>query len=78
MMQIKNLCYHYKGCPAVLKDVSFKIEPKQTVAFVGATDSVEKVEEKIHNCIANVLFKIKRSFYYGNNKDEYKRQNFSY
>ena len=35
MMQIKNLCYHYKGCPEVLKDVSFEIEPGQFLAILG-------------------------------------------
>ena len=35
MMQIKNLCYHYKGCPEVLKDVSFEIEPGKFLAILG-------------------------------------------
>lgn len=35
MMQIKNLCYHYKGCPEVLTDVSFDIEPGQVLAILG-------------------------------------------
>ena len=25
MMQVRNLSYHYKGCPEVLKDISFEI-----------------------------------------------------
>ena len=35
MMQIRNLSYHYKGCPAVLKDVSFDIEPGRFLAILG-------------------------------------------
>ena len=35
MMQVKNLCYHYKGCPEVLKDVSFEIEPGKFLAILG-------------------------------------------
>ena len=29
MMQVKNLSFHYKGCPDVLKDVSFDMEHKE-------------------------------------------------
>ncbi len=35
MMQVKNLSYHYKGCPEVLKDVSFDIEPGKFLAILG-------------------------------------------
>ena len=35
MMEIKNLSYHYKGCPDVLKDVTFDIEPGQFLAILG-------------------------------------------
>ena len=35
MMQIKNLSYHYKGCPEVLKDVTFDIEPGKFLAILG-------------------------------------------
>lgn len=35
MMQIKNLSYHYKGCPEVLKEVSFDVEPGQFLAILG-------------------------------------------
>lgn len=35
MMQIKNLCYHYKGCPEILKDVSFDVEPGNFLAILG-------------------------------------------
>lgn len=35
MMQIKQLCFHYKGCPEVLKDVSFDIEPGKLLAVLG-------------------------------------------
>ena len=35
MMQIKNLSYRYKGCPEVLKNVSFDIEPGKFLAILG-------------------------------------------
>ena len=35
MMEIKNLCYRYKGSPEVLKDVSFTIEPGKFLAILG-------------------------------------------
>lgn len=35
MMQVKNLCYHYKGCREVLTDVSFDIEPGKFLAILG-------------------------------------------
>ena len=35
MMEIKNLCYHYKGCPEVLKNVSFAMQPGQFLAILG-------------------------------------------
>ena len=35
MMQIKNLSYHYKGCPEVLKDISFEVQPGQMLAILG-------------------------------------------
>lgn len=35
MMQIKNLSYHYRGCPEVLKDVSFDIGPGDFLAILG-------------------------------------------
>ena len=35
MMEIKNLSYEYKGGPAVLKDVSFTVEPGQFLAILG-------------------------------------------
>ena len=35
MMQIKNISYHYKGGPNVLKDISFDIEPGQFLAILG-------------------------------------------
>ena len=35
MMQIKNLSYHYKGSPEVLKDVTFDIEPGKFLAILG-------------------------------------------
>ena len=35
MMQIKNLCYRYKGSPEVLRDVSFDVEPGKFLAILG-------------------------------------------
>jgi iron complex transport system ATP-binding protein len=35
MMQVRNLYYHYKGAPEVLKDVSFDIEPGKFLAILG-------------------------------------------
>ena len=35
MMEVKNLSYRYKGCPQVLKDVSFTVEPGQFLAILG-------------------------------------------
>ena len=35
MMEVKNLCFHYKGCPDVLKDVSFQMEPGKFLAILG-------------------------------------------
>lgn len=35
MMQVKELCYHYNGCPEVLKDVSIDIEPGKFLAILG-------------------------------------------
>ncbi len=35
MMQVKNLSYRYKGCPEVLKDVSFDLEPGKFLAILG-------------------------------------------
>ncbi len=35
MMQVKNLSYHYKGSPEVLKDVSFDIKPGKFLAILG-------------------------------------------
>ena len=35
MMEIKNLCYHYKGDRELLKDVSFRVEPGQFLAILG-------------------------------------------
>lgn len=36
-IEFKNVWFAYKGDDWILQDVSFKINPKQTVAFVGAT-----------------------------------------
>ena len=35
MMQVKNLNFHYKGCPEVIKDVSFNIAPGNFLAILG-------------------------------------------
>lgn len=35
MMEVKNLSYHYKGCPEVLKDVSFRMDPGKFLAILG-------------------------------------------
>ena len=35
MMQVKNLNFRYKGSPAVLKDVSFDMEPGMFLAILG-------------------------------------------
>ena len=35
MMQVKNISFHYKGAPAVLKDVSFDLAPGEFVAILG-------------------------------------------
>ena len=35
MMQIRDLSYHYKGSPDILKDVSFDIEPGKFLAILG-------------------------------------------
>ena len=35
MMEIKNVSYHYKGGPDVLKNVSFTLEPGQFLAILG-------------------------------------------
>ena len=35
MMQVRNLCYRYKGSPEVLKDVSFSLEPGNLLAILG-------------------------------------------
>jgi iron complex transport system ATP-binding protein len=35
MMEVKNLSFHYKGAPQVLKDVSFVMQPGQFLAILG-------------------------------------------
>ena len=51
MMQVKNLCYHYKGCPEVLKDVSFDIAPGQFLAILGNTGAGKSTLLKCFNHI---------------------------
>ena len=36
-IEFKNVCFQYKEDEWILKDVSFTVEPGETVAFVGAT-----------------------------------------
>ncbi len=52
MMEIKNLCYHYKGCPAVLKDVSFSIEPG---AFLGILGNNGVGKSTLLKCFNHIL-----------------------
>ena len=35
MMEVKNINYHYNGCPEVLKDISFNMEPGKFLAILG-------------------------------------------
>ena len=35
MMEVKNLSFHYKGCPEVLKNISFRMEPGKFLAILG-------------------------------------------
>ena len=35
MMEVKNISYHYKGCPNVLSEVSFCAEPGKFLAILG-------------------------------------------
>ena len=35
MMQVKNLSFHYKGSPEILKDVSFDVKPGEFLALLG-------------------------------------------
>ena len=35
MMQVKNLSFHYKGSPEILKDVSFDVKPGEFLAILG-------------------------------------------
>jgi len=35
MMEVKNVSYHYKGSPEVLKNVSFTMEPGKFLAILG-------------------------------------------
>lgn len=35
MMQVRNLSFHYKGAPEVLKDVTFDLEPGKFLAILG-------------------------------------------
>lgn len=35
MIQAEHLCYHYKGCGEVLKDISFTLEPGSFLAILG-------------------------------------------
>ena len=35
MMQVKNLCYHYKGYPRLLDHISFQAAPGEVLAILG-------------------------------------------
>ena len=35
MMEVRNLSFRYKGCPEVLQDVSFEMEPGKFLAILG-------------------------------------------
>lgn len=35
MIQAQNISYHYRGCPEVLNDVSFELEPGSFLAILG-------------------------------------------
>ena len=35
MMQVRNLFYHYRGAPALLKNISFDVEPGKLLAILG-------------------------------------------
>ena len=35
MMEIRNISFHYRGAPAVLRDVSFDLEPGKFLAILG-------------------------------------------
>ena len=35
MLSVENLAYHYKGRPAVLKDVNFKVNTGEFLAILG-------------------------------------------
>ena len=35
MMQVRNLNFHYKGSPEILRDVSFDVEPGKFLAILG-------------------------------------------
>lgn len=35
MLNVENLAYHYKGRPAVLKDVNFNVNTGEFLAILG-------------------------------------------
>ena len=53
MMQVKNLSFHYKGCPDVLKDVSFDMEPGKFLAILGNNGVGKSTLLKCFNHILN-------------------------
>ena len=49
MMEVRNLSYHYKGCPEVLKDVSFDMEPGR---FLSQLSGGEKQKVMLARALA--------------------------
>lgn len=35
MIRVENICYHYRGCPKLLKDISFHLEKGKFLAILG-------------------------------------------
>ena len=52
MMEVKNLCYRYKGGPDLLQDVSFSAEPGQFLSILG-NNGVGK--STLLKCINHIL-----------------------
>lgn len=35
MIRVENICYHYRGCPELLQDISFRLEKGKFLAILG-------------------------------------------